>query len=142
MPATASKGDKKRKSTRSKKGKIVSNNTRADTLFPVGRLTRMLRRYNDRVGISAGCFMAATLQYITAEIMDFAGEISDEEKKKTILPRHLCKAVREDILFSKLMASATIIESSVPDHIETFLLPKKKQKEIAEQGGVDASQAL
>ena len=79
----------RRASSRSKKNERkapVSNSVRAQTVFPVGRLNRMLKqgRYSDRIGGSAGVFMAGVLDYISAELLDLAGAVCEEHKMKTI----------------------------------------------------------
>ena len=57
------------------KAKPVSQSSRADTVFPVGRLNRLLKhgRYSERISNSAGVFFAAVLEYLTADILELAG---------------------------------------------------------------------
>ena len=106
----------------------VSGSKRADTLFPVGRLNRLMRqgRYSERQGASAGAFMAAVLEYLTAEILELAGEICVEHKKKQIMPKHLNLALRGDGELAQLTAMVTITDSSVVHNIHPALLPTKK----------------
>ena len=108
----------------------VTGSTRADTLFPVGRLNSYLKkgRYAERCGSSAGAFMAAVLEYITGEILELAGDITHDEKKKTIMPRHINLGIRSDSELQKLMANTVIFEGGHQVKINTFLLPEKKQK--------------
>ena len=49
-----------------KRSKPVSNSSRCDLIFPVGRTTRYLKhgRYASQVGIGAGIFAAAALEYL------------------------------------------------------------------------------
>ena len=134
MPTVGSKSEKKRKSKRVNKEKReqISNSVKAGTAFPVGRLARMLKqgRYCDRIGITAGAFMAGTLDFIAREIMDLSGIEAQEDKMKIIMPRHINRAVRADHMFNKMMATVTFTESSVLHHVENYLLPKKQQKEL------------
>jgi histone H2A len=71
MPPKKSTGKSK---TLSKRKPTVSGSKRADTLFPVGRLNRMIKkgRFSERVSSSAGAFMAAVLEYITGEYLEAA----------------------------------------------------------------------
>lgn len=57
------------------KANPISQSKRADTVFPVGRLTRLLKhgRYSERVSVSAGIFFAGVLEYLTADILELAG---------------------------------------------------------------------
>ena len=113
MPVGAKKGEKsiKRKSgSKMMKAKPVSGSIKAGTLFPTARLNRLFRqgRYSDRFSRSAGIFLAGVLEYITAEIIELAGSVCEENKKKTIAPKHLNLAVRSDPELNKLMHSITI----------------------------------
>lgn len=66
------KGSRKKSGIRQKS---VSQSVRANTLFPVGRLNRLIKhgRFSERVSSSAGVFMAGMLEYLTAEIIELAG---------------------------------------------------------------------
>ena len=106
MPA---KNSARRKSA-SKKGGKVSASARAGTLFPVGRMNRLLKqgRFSARQSSSAGCFMAGVLEYLTVEILELAGNVCEQHKKKTIAPKHLNLGVRSDDELSKLMSEVVI----------------------------------
>ena len=114
MPVGGKKGEKNisrgKSASKGKKAKNVSGSTKAGTLFPTGRLNRLFRqgRYSDRFSRSAGIFLAGVLEYITAEIIELAGSVCEENKKKTIAPKHLNLAVRSDPELNKLMHSITI----------------------------------
>ena len=100
---------KKASQMRGKKNSPVSNSTRAGTMFPVGRCNRYLKqgRYAERHGASAGAFMAAVLEYLTAEALELAGAECTNGKMKTIQPKHVNLAFRSDAELGQLMASAT-----------------------------------
>ena len=93
----------------------------------------MLRRgrYAERQGSSAGAFMAAVLEYLTAEILEVAGEVCLAHKKKTIQPKHLNLALRGDGELARLTAMVTISEGSVPVQIHPALLRLKKASKAA-----------
>ena len=115
---------------RSKQGKNQTSSSRADLIFPVGRINRMIKqgRYSDSTGKNAGVFMAAILEYLTCEILELAGNAAAENKKKTITPRHLQLALRNDEELNKLMASITIAAGGVMPNVEVFLFGKKGNK--------------
>ena len=58
--------------------KAVSRSVRAGLQFPVGRISRFLRkgRYAARVGGGAPVYLAAVLEYLSAEILEVCSRIS------------------------------------------------------------------
>merc|ERR1712173_346843 len=119
---TASKGKGKGK------GKSKTKSTRAGLTFPVGRLTRYLRQgnYSKRCSPGAGIFMAAILEYLTAEVAELAGNACRDNKRKTINPRHLMLAVRNDEELSQMFSNAIIPGGGVLPNVHAVLLPKTK----------------
>ena len=113
-----------------KKAKSQSNSSRCDLIFPVGRSVRYIKqgRYADAVGVGAGIFTAAVLEYLTCEILELAGQACEEQRKKTITPRHLQLAIRNDEELNKLMAMTTISMGGVLPNIEDSLFAKKGKK--------------
>ena len=89
-------------SGRGKTGKVrakaKSRSSRAGLQFPVGHVHRHLRKVNyaERVGAGAPVYLAAVLEYLTAEILELAGNAARDNKKTRIIPRHLQLAVRND----------------------------------------------
>ena len=127
MPAKSSKKSPRRSASK-KGGKVRSASTRAGTLFPVGRLNRLLKhgRFASRNSSSAGAFMSGVLEYLTAEIIELAGNICAQHKKKTIGPKHLNLGIRSDEELSKLMAEVTIASGGQLPNVPEFFLKKKK----------------
>ena len=71
--------------------KTQSRSAKAGLQFPVGRIHRLLRKgnYAQRVGAGAPVYLAAVLEYLTAEILELAGNAARDNKKSRIIPRHL-----------------------------------------------------
>ncbi|XP_031574997.1 histone H2A-beta, sperm [Actinia tenebrosa] len=112
------------------KGKAKSRSSRAGLQFPVGRVHRFLRRgnYAARIGSGAPVYMAAVLEYLSAEILELAGNAARDNKKTRIIPRHLQLAIRNDEELNKLLGSVTIAQGGVLPNIQAVLLPKKSEK--------------
>ncbi|XP_026549589.1 histone H2A-beta, sperm-like isoform X2 [Notechis scutatus] len=107
------------------KGKTRSS--RAGLQFPVGRVDRLLREgnYAERISVGAPVYLAAVLEYLTAEILEMAGNAARDNKKTRIIPRHLQLAVRNDHDMNKLLSRVTIPQGGVVPNIPPALLPKK-----------------
>lgn len=84
--------------------KLKSRSSRAGLQFPVGRLHRLLRKghYAERVGAGAPVYLAAVLEYLTAEVLELAGNAARDNKKTRINPRFLLLAVRNDEELNKV----------------------------------------
>ncbi|NXU87833.1 H2A protein, partial [Xiphorhynchus elegans] len=108
----------------------TSRSKRAGLQFPVGRVYRQLQRgnYADRIGFGAAVYLAAVIEYMTAELLEAAGIAAHENKKTRILPRHIVLAVRNDDDLDKFCACVTIAEGGVMPNIIPQLLPKKTSR--------------
>ncbi|KAM8907926.1 histone H2A-like isoform 1-T2 [Spinachia spinachia] len=112
------------------RAKAKTRSSRAGLQFPVGRVHRHLRKgnYAQRVGAGAPVYLAAVLEYLTAEILELAGNAARDNKKTRIIPRHLQLAVRNDEELNKLLGGVTIAQGGVLPNIQAVLLPKKTEK--------------
>ncbi|XP_067882490.1 histone H2A-like, partial [Heterodontus francisci] len=109
------------------RSKAKSRSSRAGLQFLVGRVHRLLRKgnYAERVGAGAPVYLAAVLEYLTAEILELAGNAARDNKKTWIIPRHLQLAVRNDEELNMLLGGVTIAQGGVLSNIQAVLLPKK-----------------
>ena len=123
------KGKGGRGKGKSKSSGSTSSASKAGLQFPVARLNRYLRKgkYASRVGVGAGVYMGAVLEYLCAEILELAGNAARDNKKARIIPRHVQLAVRNDEELNKLLGGVTIASGGVLPNIHAVLLPKKSK---------------
>ena len=118
------------------RAKAKTRSSRAGLQFPVGRVHRLLRKgnYAERVGAGAPVYLAAGLEYLTAEILELAGNAARDNKKTRIIPRHLQLAIRNDEELNKLLGRVTIAQGGVLPNIQAVLLPKKTESSHKAKG--------
>jgi histone H2A len=106
--------------------KAQSKSSKAGLQFPVGRIGRHLRKgkFATRVGAGAPVYLAAILEYLTAEILELAGNAARDNKKTRNIPRHIQLAVRNDEELNKLFGGVTIAQGGVLPNIHSVLVPK------------------
>ena len=81
--------------------------------------------YAERIGGGAPVYLSSVLEYLTAEILELAGNAARDNKKARIIPRHLQLAIRNDEELHKLLSHVTIAQGGVLPNIQAVLLPKK-----------------
>lgn len=108
----------------------ISLAKRAGTIFPVGRIRRYLKTctFQQRIAIGAPIYQAAVMEYLSAEILELAGNAARDNKRSRITPRHILLAVANDEELNKLLKNVTIPAGGVMPHILPELLKKKDSK--------------
>ena len=114
-----------------------SRSVRSGLLFPVGRIDRYLKQgqYAKRVGSTAPVYLAAVLEYMTADLLELAGNAARDSKKRTIQPRHIYLAISNDKAFNAFFhnqrdGDVIIPSGGVLPNIHTALLPTKKDTKV------------
>ncbi|KAL6761914.1 histone-fold-containing protein [Haematococcus lacustris] len=110
----------------------VSRSSEAGLAFPVGRITRYLKKgkYAERVGAGAPVNLAAVLEYLVIKVLEQAGNAARYNKETRIAPRHIQLTVRNDEEVRKLLGHVTIASCPVLHSIQSVLMPKKATKRV------------
>ena len=82
-------------------------------------------KYSERVGNGVPVYMAGVLEYITFELLELASNKAGEDKKKTIMPRHLMLAIKSDAEFNKMFRNSEFHQTG---KMPTAILGDKKNK--------------
>ncbi|CAO1628263.1 unnamed protein product [Parajaminaea phylloscopi] len=117
-------------SSSDRKKQAITQSSRAGLQFPVGRVHRHLKARgsnNVRIGAKAAVYTCAILEYLTAELLELAGNASKDLKVKRITPRHLQLAIRGDEELDTLVR-AVIAGGGVLPHINRALIKGKSTK--------------
>lgn len=111
-----------------KRSKNRTKSARAGIIFPVGRVYRFLRKctHHQRIGVGAPIYQAAVMEYLSAEILELAGNAARDNKKRRITPRHILLAIANDVELHKLLQGVTIPSGGVIPHVHPELLKKRK----------------
>ncbi|XP_074649577.1 core histone macro-H2A.1-like isoform X2 [Tubulanus polymorphus] len=120
-----------------KRQKSLSRSARAGVLFPVARMHRYMkmRTHHTRIGAGAPVYMAAVIEYLTAEILELAGNAARDNKKSRVTPRHILLAIANDEELHQLLKHVTIAAGGVLPRIHPELLGRKKGNRFPNQVG-------
>lgn len=93
--------------------------------MPVHQIERQLHEggYANRLGNDVPIYLAAVLEYVTAEVLQISGDISKQKKNRRIIPRHIMIAIRNDEELNTLLKDVIIPQAGVVRNINSFLLP-------------------
>jgi histone H2A len=109
--------------------KRTTRSAKAGLQFPVSRVHRFLRKgnYSKRIGSGAAVYLAAVLEYLSAEVLELSGNAARDNRRARIIPRHIQLAIRNDDELNRLLCCVTIAQGGVLPNIQAVLLPKKRK---------------
>eukprot|EP00005_Dracoamoeba_jomungandri_P005032 CAMPEP_0174258314 /NCGR_PEP_ID=MMETSP0439-20130205/7324_1 /TAXON_ID=0 /ORGANISM="Stereomyxa ramosa, Strain Chinc5" /LENGTH=198 /DNA_ID=CAMNT_0015341769 /DNA_START=161 /DNA_END=757 /DNA_ORIENTATION=+ len=103
-----------------------TQSARAGLQFPVGTIKAILKEKTKcRIGKGAPVYLAAVVEYMVAEVLELAGNAARDNKKVTIIPRHIMLAIKNDEELNRFCRSCIFPYGGVIPNIHSVLLPKK-----------------
>ena len=86
------------------KPKSKTRSARAGLQFPVGRVHRLLRKgnYAERVAPAAAVYLAAVMEYLSAEVLDLAARATWFYPRVQVTPTTINRVIRADGELSQL----------------------------------------
>ena len=120
--------------------RIQKRDQKGGLVFSVNSIFRRLAkgRFSNRISISAAVGIAATIEYLTVEILDLAG-INAEKDGRKIEPRHIQLAIRNDEELTQMCANMQITQGSVKENIREFFINQQDIDQIQEESESDES---
>ena len=98
---------------------------RSGLTFPVAYFTNLIKnKLHTRVGKTSGVYLAATMEYLAAEILELAGNAARDMRQSRITPRHILLSVRGDAELDSLFTGIVPGGGVVP-HIHRALVGNK-----------------
>jgi histone H2A len=123
---------KKSKSSKSKgRGKPHSRSFKAGLQFPVTRTEKIMMECatSKRKTATSAVYLTAAIEYMTAEVIELAGNAARHYKKHRITPRHILLAIRNDEELSAFYsAKYVILSGGVVPNIDSRLIKTVKAK--------------
>ena len=122
-------GKKTKNATQAQKSQ--TQESRAGLRFPVGRIGRYLRegKFAERTSASSAVMMAAVIEYMTAEILELAGDACGDDKRVRITPKHLQQGIQKDPELLSFMMNTTISSGGVRASSNAFVFKNGQTQE-------------
>ncbi|CAM4525809.1 unnamed protein product [Caretta caretta] len=99
--------------------------------FPVDHIEKMLRKGHCIKRIKGGAlvYLAAVIEYLTAELLAQAGNATRDDPRRCITPQHLRLAIRRNKDFHKLLlGSDAVFQGGILPNSQAMLLKTKSSK--------------
>lgn len=123
------KEEAKKAKSKGEKLHPISRASMAGLLFPVTRIENMMMELSTvaRKTDTAAVYLAAVLEYLTAELVELSGNTARDNKKTRISPRHIMSSIRTDSELNKYYGN-TVLSGGVLPQIHSFLTKKESRK--------------
>ena len=111
--------------------KKTSNAARSGHQFPPPRAKSLIKKHMPKdfhLGEGASVYLAAVLEYLTAEILEPSANAARDDRKSRITSRHIQFAMRNDEELNKMIENMHIAGGGVLPNIYAVLLTKKRRK--------------
>ncbi len=92
-------------------------------------------KYSARTSNGASIYLAAVLEYLTAEVLELAGTLTRESKRSRITPRTIMLGIKNDQELRVLLADVHISGAGVAPCIPQVLLYNAKERKAAITSG-------
>ena len=110
-----------------------SKSAKAGLVFPVSRVNRHLRDAKNmkRVGAGAPIYLAAILEYITAEVLEISGNATAKDNRKRITPQDVMRCIRNDPELHRASLGAVFsVSDCVKEVTKAVTIPKELADKI------------
>ena len=117
---------------------------RAGLVWPVAHTHAALSRHLPQscIRLDAAVFVAAVLEYMTAEVLELSGNAARDLRTTIITPRHITLALRGDEELDRLCEGCVIAYGGVVPKIHSALLPRRgRRAEDDSSGGGEGAPA-
>jgi histone H2A len=127
-------------STTSMSAPKQTRESRAGLVFSVSLVETYLRDRGCNVGAGAPVYLASVLEYLSAELLELAGNVSRDDKKKRVKVEHLQTAISNDDELNNFFTSMNIVilGGGVVPHIDQRLLDARKNRKRVPSKGVNS----
>lgn len=111
------------------KAKPLTKSFRAGLKLSVSRTRAALeeRRVAQRYGDQASVYATALLEYLLYEVIEMAGQCTQQNKRLTIKGRDILLSMRNDAELSKLSGNVSIVNAGVVPSLHAIAEPKEKR---------------